>query len=137
VSNLGDSLAELYQSWAFSAGEDALPGIDGALRTIFEGRNQPEDDSTAPRLAAAELIRQWERQLMADVFRWTGHFPERTRHLLRHLAERARVLDRVYPADKESQTLIGLTTLVTALAMNHVAQGHYFPTGEPAKAENV
>ena len=36
---------------------------------------------------------------MANVYRWTGHFPERTRVLLRHLAERAAQLQQVYPTD--------------------------------------
>ena len=40
---------------------------------------------------------------MADVFRWTGHFPERTRSLLRHLAERADALQQVYPRDAENR----------------------------------
>src|SRR5207249_6411301 len=37
VGNLTDSLAELYKSWAVSDNELRLPGLDGALRTIFEG----------------------------------------------------------------------------------------------------
>ena len=44
------------------------------------------DEPLAP---AAALIRRLEPELMANVFRWTGHFPERTRVLLRYLAERA------------------------------------------------
>jgi hypothetical protein len=62
---------------------------------------------------------------MADVYRWTGHFPERTRILLRHLAERAEQLQQVYAEDCEAQAIVGLTTLVTALAMNHVHRGSY------------
>jgi len=62
---------------------------------------------------------------MADVYRWTGHFPGRTRVLLRHLAERARELGQVYPADREPRVLLALATLVTALAMNHVHRGSY------------
>jgi len=65
--------------------------------------------------------------LSADVYRWTGHFPERTRALLRHLAERARALNQVYPADRQVRAAVGLTTLVTALAMNHVHRGSYLP----------
>ena len=64
---------------------------------------------------------------MAAVFRWTGHFPERTRHLLRHLATRAAALEQVYPEDCETAAIVALTTLVTALAMNHVHKGSYVP----------
>ena len=46
------------------------------------------------------LIRRLSRDLPADVYRWTGHFPERTRLLLRHLAERADALGQVYPEDR-------------------------------------
>ena len=38
------------------------------------------------RQPAAMLIRRFERELTANVYRWTGHFPEYTRALLRHLA---------------------------------------------------
>jgi hypothetical protein len=123
VGNLTDSVGELYDSWAF-AGEAQMPGLDGALRTIFEDR---DDATLAERLPAADLIRRWERDLMADVFRWTGHFPERTRHLLRHLAARARELHLAYPADRETRAVLALSALVTALAMNHVHHGAYTP----------
>ncbi len=128
VGNLTDSLAELYDSWAFPEGEVELPGVDGALRAVFEDVGVPEDGTTeAPRLPAADLIRKWQRDLMADVFRWTGHFPERTRILLRHLAMRAGELGLVYPADRECRALLAVATLVTALAMNHVHHGSYAP----------
>jgi hypothetical protein len=126
VSNLHDSLGELYKSWAF-AGEPLPPGLDGALRTVFEGLPEPEDGKPAERLGAANLIRKWERAVVAEVYRWTGHFPERTRALLRHLAARASELRLSYPAGREAEALLGLTTLVTALAMNHVHRGSYLP----------
>jgi hypothetical protein len=129
VGNLTDSVGELYQSWAFPESEVKLPGLAGALQAIFERLGEPEDSTTqAERLPAADLIRKWERNIMADVYRWTGHFPERTRILLRHLANRARELHQVYPADRESEALLGLSTLVTALAMNHVHHGSYSPS---------
>jgi hypothetical protein len=124
VSNLTDSLAELYRSWAFPESEVVLPGLDGALRAIFERLEEP-DRAPGARLPATDLIRKWERDIMADVYRWTGHFPERTRILLRHLAERSRELHLVYPADREAAALLALSTLVTALAMNHVYRGSY------------
>ena len=64
---------------------------------------------------------------MENVFRWTGHFPERTRVLVRHLAERADQLDLGYAPTQEAQAAVALTTLVTALAMNHVHRGTYLP----------
>jgi hypothetical protein len=138
VGNLDSSLEELYQSWAFPESEVQLPGLDGALRAIFERLGEPEDNTTqAPRRPAAELIRRWERDILADVYRWTGHFPERTRLLLRHLAGRARELRQVYPADREAQALLGLATLVTALAMNHVHHGSYAPEEAKGRRESL
>jgi hypothetical protein len=124
VSEIPYTLDQYYRAWEIDAGE--LPPVDGSLRTIFEDWGRPEDLSTdAPRRPASELIRRLARDLPADVYRWTGHFPERTRVLLRHLAERADALEQVYPQDRETPAIIALTTLVTALAMNHVHRGSY------------
>jgi hypothetical protein len=124
VSEIPYTLDQYYRSWEIDAGE--LPPVDGSLRAIFEDWGRPEDLSTdAPRRPASELIRRLARDLPADVYRWSGHFPERTRLLLRHLAERADALEQVYPEDRETPAIISLTTLVTALAMNHVHRGSY------------
>ena len=107
---------------------DVPPGLDGALRAIFEDLGGTEgmsvDESLLP---AAALIRRLEPELMANVFRWTGHFPERTRVLLRYLAERAAQLHQGYAATRETAAIVGFTTLVTGLAMNHVQRGSYLP----------
>jgi hypothetical protein len=126
VSQLSYSLDQFYRDTTV---EDEYPvGLDGALKAIFEDLGVPEDTtSTAPRLPASALIRRLERSLMANVYRWTGHFPERTRVLVRHLAERAEKLNQVYPADREVPATVALTTLVTGLAMNHVHRGSYLP----------
>jgi len=86
-----------------------------------------EVGTTAETRPAGALIRKLERQLMADVFRWTGHFPEKTRSLMRDLAKRAEALRQVYPPGSESAAIVGVTTLVTSLAMNFVHRGVYFP----------
>jgi Putative zinc-binding metallo-peptidase len=126
VCELPYTAEEYYQSHA--ADEPEFPhGLDGAVRAIFEDLNQPEHDTNATRLSAAALIRRLGLPLASDVYRWTGHFPERTRALLRHLAARCEALEQVYPADRESQAVVGLTTLVTALAMSHVHHGTYLP----------
>ena len=123
VGEIAYSLEQYYRGFEPADGE-IPPGLDGALRAIFEDLGRPEDLSTdAPRRPAAELIRRLARDLPADVYRWTGHFPERTRRLLGQLAERAEALAQVYPADREIPAVIALTTLVTALAMNQVHTG--------------
>ncbi len=127
VGQIDYSLEQFYGSGSGSSAEFP-PGLDGALQTIFEATGFPEDrTTTAPRRPAAELIRRLERYLPAEIYRWTGHFPERTRLLLRHLAMRAEQLNQVYPEDREPAAVVALTTFITALAMNYVCRGSYLP----------
>jgi hypothetical protein len=127
VGEIPYTLDQYYRHGELEGGE-LPPGLDGALLSIFEDWGRPEDLTTdAPRRPASVLIQRLFRDLPADVYRWTGHFPERTRLLLRHLAERADALGQVYPEDRETPAVIALTTLVTALAMNHVHRGSYMP----------
>jgi hypothetical protein len=128
VSELSDSLEDYYEEEAKSPDDPLPPGLEAALRAIFEDFGEPEDrSSSAPRRSAAELIEQLEPELVANVYRWTGHFPEPTRRLVRHLAEVARRLNQVFPADREAAVAVALTTLITSLAMNHVFRGSYVP----------
>lgn len=125
VSEMASPLAEYYGT---TGGAELPAGLDGSLRAIFENLGTWEDTSTtAPRVPAADLLRRLEQDVPANVYRWTGHFPEHTRALLRHLAVRAEQLQQVYPADREWQASLAVTTLVTALAMNHVHRGSYLP----------
>jgi hypothetical protein len=102
--------------------------LDGDLRAIFDDLATAEQQGTVHETRpAGELIRRLERQLMAEVFRWTGHFPEKTRSLVRDLAKRADALQQVYPRAAENQAIVGVTILVTSLAMNFVHRGAYFP----------
>ena len=124
VGDIEYSLDHYYGKAAAGWG-DLPPGLDGALRAIFEDLTGPDrPHSLKP---AADLIRRLEPELMANVFRWTGHFPERTRVLLRYLAERAARLGQGYPDNREDSAIMALTTLVTGLAMNHVQRGSYLP----------
>jgi hypothetical protein len=94
------------------------------LRAIFDDLDAPGEGPSKP---AAALIRRLEPELTAAVFRWTGHFPERTRPLLRTLAERAERLGQVYPEAREAAAVVALTTLVATLALNYVHHGNYLP----------
>ena len=126
VSELTTSLEQIYLSEGADEAERFPPSLDWALQAIFEDVGPTDEVLSTPRLPAAVLIRRVEQDLMANVYRWTGHFPERTRSLLRYLATRAEQLQQVYPADRESAALIALATLVTGLAMNHVLRGSYY-----------
>jgi hypothetical protein len=116
----GELAATVAQFYAAGPEPDMPPGLDGALRAVFEDLASERNKEPVQRKPAAELIRNLERDLMVNAYRWTGHFPERTRALLRYLARRAGELELTYPANQETAAVLGLTTLVTALAMNPV-----------------
>jgi hypothetical protein len=134
VSGIHYSLAQYYETYSPDS-EAGAAGLDGDLRAIFDDLKEVDDGSAHETRPAAELIRRHERQLMANVFRWTGHFPEKTRSLVRHLAKRAEVLKQVYAREAEDEAVVAVTTLVTSLAMNFVHRGAYFPEAPPAAAE--
>ncbi|HYL06415.1 MAG TPA: putative zinc-binding metallopeptidase [Thermoanaerobaculia bacterium] len=129
VSEVSTALDDFYRD-AEPPATDLPPGLDGALRSLF-GDLRPDDAGDAgdrgDSRPAAELIRRMGRHLPAEVYRWTGHFPERTRRLLLQLGDRADALRLAYPAARESEAIIAFTTLVTALAMNYVSGGGYAP----------
>lgn len=132
VGELSYSLRDFYQS--VPPEKEPAAGLDGDLRAIFDDLPVAGEQGVKETRPAAALIRRLERPLMADVFRWTGHFPEKTRSLMRHLAQRAEALQQVYPAAAEIEAVVAVTILVTSLAMNHVHRGSYFPeTQTPAE----
>ncbi len=120
VAEIGYSLDDYYGE---PAAADEPRGLDAALRSIFEDLHDPPA-ATRP---ASALVARVERDLIANVYRWTGHFPEHTRPLLRHLARRADELGLAYAPEREASAALALTTFVTALAMTHVLRGTYFP----------
>jgi hypothetical protein len=121
-------LEGLYQERTASIEPRLL--LDGDLRSIFDDLAQK--GASGPSRPAADLVRSMERELIIDIYRWTGHFPERTRWLLRHLAERAQRLGLTYPEARERIAMMALTTMVTTLAMNYVQHGRYVPEAERA-----
>jgi len=133
VGELSYSLRDFYGNIA--AENEPAAGLDGDLRAIFDDLAVVPDPAAEETRPASALIRRLERPLMADVFRWTGHFPEKTRSLMRHLAQRADALQQVYPTSSETEATVGVTILVTSLAMNHVHRGSYFPESQPPADE--
>jgi hypothetical protein len=98
------------------------PGIDGALRSIFDEDVAGGGEDARP---AGPLLHRLSDELAPAVYRWTGHFPERTHELVRQMGRRAGELGLTYGAAHEITVTVAVTTLVTALAMNHVLGGSY------------
>ena len=124
VGEIGYSLDEFYRDWEDDPAEALPRGMDGALREAFADLAPRPGESAAP---AAPLMRRLERELTAQVYRWTGHLPERTRALVRRLARRAEETALVYGQERETAAVVAITTLVAALATNHVMRGRYVP----------
>ena len=97
-------------------GRPEIPSFD-----LWRDLDRLENDTPAA------LIRRLEGDLARSVYRWTGHFPERTRALLRHLAARADDQTLIYDQDREPAAVVALTALVTTLALTHVRTGRYIP----------
>ncbi len=124
VTEIGYTLEEMYRRQRQP--EPPLPlGLDGALRTAVVLPAEPALPAEAAGLSAAALLRRLEPDLAAGIYQWTGHFPERTRRLVRHLVERADRMALAYPAAEEPRVILALTALITALAMNYVREGSY------------
>jgi hypothetical protein len=120
VGALSSTLEQLYRDLA-PGDPEVSEDLRDALRGAFEHLG-PAPDPAAARPAAG-LVQKLERELPAEVYRWTGHFPERTRVLLHRLAAQAERDGLTYPAARELDAAVALSALVTALAMNHVLQG--------------
>jgi len=147
VGQLSCTLQHFYDNYELGAGEEDAskdatadidlifaPALNASLHGIFEDFGDREDLSTAaPRLAAGALIRRIEQELVANVYRWTGCFPERVRALVQQLAERSDQLHQVYPSDHETAAVTAVTALVTALALDRVVRrGVRQSTSSPA-----
>jgi hypothetical protein len=131
-AHLDEDVADLdvsVQEWFAEhegAAESMPPGLDGALRAIFDDLH--DVTAASGRAAPAEaLLGHLQPLLMENVYRWTGHFPESTRALVRYLRRRAADFRLCYAPARESAATVAVTTLVTALAMNHVTRGSYLP----------
>jgi len=120
VGEIRYSLAQFYRDLRPEVPRLGL-NLDMMLRSIF-----PDRGALLPPRLAADLIERMEPDLLGNVFRWTGHFPDRTRVLVHHLAARARKLGLCYSDREEASATVAVTTLVTSLAMNYVQSGAYF-----------
>ena len=127
---LDEDVAEIHSSpsqhaAAAAVRDEELPlHLDAALRSAFAQATGAGGGETA---SAAALLRRMRPALAAEIYRWTGHFPERAARLVDHVAERCETLGLRYPAQAEAAATITLTALLSALAMTWVSRGRYEP----------
>jgi hypothetical protein len=116
VGSLNSTLDEHYRAYALDK-VDVPADLDDALHAIFD---DPDKEPLSTPRSAAMLIRRLEQTISADVYRWTGWFPERARHTLRELSELAEKRNLTYAEDRETAATVALTTFITALAMSRI-----------------
>ncbi len=120
VSEIDLTLGEFYEAYEESTFPTSAR-VDHLLTTIFEDLGELE----SPGRLASALIERLQQDLATQTYRWSGHFPERTLPLLRHLADRADALALVYPESHEDAAIVGLTAMVVALAATSMKTGKY------------
>jgi Putative zinc-binding metallo-peptidase len=126
VGDLVHSLDDFYAAGS-STTTDPLPRLESGLRSIFKYSSTSIKDANDSYKPAVDLIHLLEPEIMADVYRWTAHFPERTRGLLRHFGQIVQELQLCYKVGEELTIAVAMTALVTALAASHVRHGNYWP----------
>ena len=95
------SLEQFYHG--LTPGEPAVAAdLDDVLQAVLHDVAEPEECAALPCKPLAGLLRRLERTLPAIVYRWTGHFPERTRVLVRQLAVYAENGKYAYPDERET-----------------------------------
>ena len=88
VGDIDYSLGHYYGTRIDRAGRRCPPGLDGALRAIFEDL-AGADAAEEPLAPAGALIRRLEPDADGERLPLDRPLPERTRVLVRYLAERA------------------------------------------------
>lgn len=114
VNDLPYSVDQYYDALVDQT--DIPSDLDALVRSVF-----PQAKPAEAARSAATLIRSLEMALLDQVFLWTGHFPERTRLLVRQMAAHAEAMDLHYATEDEAQAIVAVTTLVTALALSQLA----------------
>jgi hypothetical protein len=110
-------LAEHYGQLAERYRAAAQGYVDDKLQEIF-----PAVRGRTP-LAAGDLIRQQQAELLGRVKRWSGLPEEEVRTLLAKLEDRAYALNLHYVRAQLSARLMDVTALATSLAMDFAYTG--------------
>ncbi|HVS38186.1 MAG TPA: hypothetical protein VMS17_21685, partial [Gemmataceae bacterium] len=120
VGGLDLTLDDFYHSPGPDHGE-APAGLEDALQALFG-----DSDAAGEKRPAADLIRRLQGVVPAEVYRWTGWFPEHTRRLLEQMAVLAEQRSWTCAKPQEASATAALTAFITALAVSRI-QGSTAP----------
>jgi len=112
ASRMTSTLSAHYERKRKALGSEFQGFYDDSLETLFTSKHS--DSFT---LKASKLLRIHRRELVDSVSRWTGHRKYDIRQLVNNLTNRCDALN-LYAKPYQTDNLIGLTALLTAIAGN-------------------
>ncbi len=112
AARMTSTLAAHYERKRRALGREFQGYYDDSLRELFT-----DGHGGKSAVKAGRLLRSHRAQLVRHVTRWTGHRKFDIHQLLNRLANRCEVLD-LYATASEQENLIGLTSMLTAIASN-------------------
>jgi len=112
VPELSMTLAEHYGQRAERFRANAQGFVDDKLRIVF-----PELRADVPSIPAQTFLRRRRRTLTQRIARWSGMEPEELEMVLAKLEDRARALGLRAKDEKETERLVDVASLVTAMAV--------------------
>jgi hypothetical protein len=112
ASRMTSTLAAHYERMRKALGSEFQGFYDDSLEALFASKH-----SGSASLKASRLLRRHRRELVDSVSRWTGHRKFDIRQLVNTLVNRCDALD-LYAKPGQSDNIIGLTALLTAIAGN-------------------
>ncbi len=115
VDEMEETVEEFYRSFL----PDESKFIEGlALDTDLTGIfSHPSGDDAIP---AAALLAEHRRDLVDDVYKWTGVRRTLVRALVDGVAARLRALELTAPRERSRATMVELTVYLTTLAMTFI-----------------
>ena len=112
AARMTSTLAAHYERKRRVLGREFQGYYDDSLRALFATAHTGN-----AALKASRLLRAHRTQLVNNVTRWTGHRKFDIHQLLNRLATRCEALG-LYVTPSNEETLIGLTSMLTAIASN-------------------
>jgi hypothetical protein len=111
ASRMTSTLAAHYQRKRRKLGTEFQGFYDDSLRILFSTRH------TDSPIKASKLLRQHRQQIINNLTKWTGHRKFDIHQFVNKFIQRCDALD-LYAGTTETDNVIGVTTLLTAIASN-------------------
>ncbi len=125
VSASKATLRGFYKKKMHSYAEQFPDFHDANLKEIFSAAqgSSPDGSRTGSALAAAGVLRNYKKDMLNDVAKWTGEKKYIIAELIDSLIERCRSLELA--VENEQQAILKITAYVTTLVMNYLYTGGF------------